>query len=58
MLKSLLTDGCKWLDPVKFKLNKYEVDLKYLRKLHKLHKDYSLAPEKLEIKRGILSDYQ
>lgn len=58
MLKSLLTDWCKWLDSAKFKLNKYEVDLKYPRKLHKLHKDYSLAPDKLEIKRGILSDYQ
>ena len=35
-----------------------EVDLEYLKKLHKLHNDYSLALEKIEIKREILSEYQ
>ena len=32
-------------------------DLEYPDKLHELHNDYSLAPEKLEISRSILSKY-
>ena len=34
-----------------------EVDLHYPDKLHKLHNDYSLAPEKLEISHNMLSQY-
>ena len=34
-----------------------EVDLEYPDKLHELHNDYPLAPEKLEITNDILSDY-
>ena len=34
-----------------------EVDLKYLDKLHELHNDYPLAPEKLEIAHNMLSKY-
>ena len=34
-----------------------EVDLKYPEKLHLLHNDYSLAPEKLAIPYDMLSDY-
>ena len=34
-----------------------EVDLQYPDKLHALHNDYSLAPEKLAIPCDMLSDY-
>ena len=34
-----------------------QVDLKYPDKLHKLHNDYPLAPEKLEISCNMLSNY-
>ena len=34
-----------------------EVDLEYPKELRELHNDYPLAPDKLEIKREILSDY-
>ena len=34
-----------------------EVDLKYPKKLHDLHKNYPLAPEKIKIARHILSEY-
>ena len=34
-----------------------EVDFKYPSELHKLHNDYLLAPEKLEISQNMLSNY-
>ena len=34
-----------------------EVDLEYPDKLHVLHNDYPLAPEKLDISDDMLSDY-
>ena len=34
-----------------------EVDLKYPNKLHKLHNDYPLTPEKLTVTNDILSNY-
>ena len=34
-----------------------EVDLKYPKELHKLHNDYSLAPEKLTVTNDMLSKY-
>ena len=34
-----------------------EVDLKYPDKLHELHNDYPLAPEKLFVTNNILSNY-
>ena len=34
-----------------------EVDLEYHKELHKLHNDYSLAPEKLTVTNNILSKY-
>ena len=35
-----------------------EVDLEYRDKLHQLHNDYPLAPEKLEISYNMLSNYR
>ena len=35
-----------------------EVDLEYPKELRELHNDYLLAPEKIEIKREMLSDFQ
>ena len=68
MFKFLPMSSFKWLDPSKFDLNKYtsnsskgcalEVDLEYSIKLQELHNDYPLAPDKIEIKRKMLSDYQ
>ena len=50
---SFLTIGFKWIDPKEFDLNKYtsnsskgcvlEVDLKYPKKLHELHNDFTSA---------------
>ena len=34
-----------------------EVDLEYPSELHKLHNDYPLAPERLEINQNMLSKY-
>ena len=34
-----------------------EAELKYHDKLHELHNDYSLAPEKLAVSSDILSNY-
>ena len=68
MSKFLRTSGFKWIDPKEFDLNKYtsnsskgcvlEVDLEYPTELRELHNDYPLAPDKIEIKREMLSDYQ
>ena len=68
MSKFLPTSGFKWIDPKEFNLNKYtnnsskgnllEVDLEYPKELHELHNDYPLAPDKTEIKREMLSEYQ
>ena len=68
MSKFLPTSGFKWIDPKEFDLNKYtsnsskgcvlEVDLEYLKELHELHNDYHLAPDKTEIQREMLSEYQ
>ena len=63
MSKFLPTKGLKWIDPKEFDLNKYtaivlDVDLKYPKELCKLHNDYPLAPDKIEIKRELLSNYQ
>ena len=66
--KFLHTSGFKWIDPKEFDFNKYtsnsskgcvlKVDLEYPKEIHKLHNDYSLAPDKLEIKIEMLSEYQ
>ena len=36
----------------------FEVHLEYPKELQELHNDYRLAPDKIEIKREMLSDYQ
>ena len=67
--KYLPMGGFKWLDNAKFSLDKYdnkrssrssvlEVNLEYPKELQKLHNDHPLAPDKLEIKEEMLSDYQ
>ena len=68
MSKFLPAIGLKWIDPTEFDLNKYtsnsskacvsEVDLEYPKELRESHNDYPLAPDKIEIKREMLSEYQ
>ena len=64
----LRTSGCKWIDPKMCNLNKYtgnsskgcvlEVDLEYPEGSREVHNNYHLAPDKIEIKREMLSNYQ
>ena len=66
--KFLPTNGFKWIDPKDFDSNKYssnsskgcvlEVDLEYPKELCELHNDYPLAPDKIEIKKEMLSKDQ
>ena len=68
MSKFLSTSGFKWTDPENVDLNKYtsnsskgcvlEVDLEYSIELQEWHNDYPLAPDKIEIKREMLTNYQ
>ena len=56
----------KRINPKEFNLNTsnslkgfaLEVDLEYPKELRKLHNDYPLSPNKIEIKREMLSGYQ
>ena len=58
----------KWIDPKEFDINKYicntlkgcvlEFDLEYHKELKKLHNDYPLPPDEIEIKKEMLSKYQ
>ena len=67
MSEFLPTSGFKWMYPKEFDLNKYsnnssigyflEVNLENLRELRELHNDCPLAPDKIEIKIEMLSDY-
>ena len=68
MSKFLPTSRFKLINPKEFDWNKYssnslkrfvlKVDLEYAKELHKLHNEYSIAPDKIEIKREIWSNYQ
>ena len=68
MSKFLPICGFKWRDPKEFDLHKYtsnswkgcilKADLEYLKELSELHNDCPLAPDKIEIKREMLSNYQ
>ena len=67
-MRILPTSSFKWIDPKEFDLNKCTsnsskgcilgVDLEYPKELRELHNDYPLAPDKIETKREMLSDYQ
>ena len=50
ILKSFTSNSSKGFVP--------EVDIEYTKELCKLHIDYPLAPDKIQIKREMLSDYQ
>ena len=62
------TSSFKWIDPKEFHLQKYtnnsfkgcilEVDLEYPKELQELCNVYPLSPDKIEIEREMLSDYQ
>ena len=66
--KFLPTNGFKWIHPKEFDLNKYtsnsskgcipEVDPEDPKVLQELHNNYPLVPDKIEIKRELLSEYQ
>ena len=68
MSKFFPTSGFKWIGPKEFDLHSYtsnsskgcvlEVDLEYPKELRELLNGYSLAPDKIEIKREMLSEYQ
>ena len=68
MSKFLPTSGFKWIYPKEFDLNKYtrsyskgyvlEDDLDNPKELRELHNNFPLAPDKIEIKREMLSEYQ
>ena len=68
MSKYLPKSGFKWMDSKEFDLNKFtsnsfkgwvlEVNLEYPKKFWELHKDYPLAPNKTEIKREMIFEYQ
>ena len=68
MSKFIPKIGFKWIDPKEFDLYKYtsnslkgwvlEVDREYPKELPELYNDYPLAPDKIEIKREMFSEYQ
>ena len=68
MSKFLPTSNFKWINPKKSDQNKYtisnskgcvlKVDLQYPKELRELHNAYPLAPDKIENKREMLSNYQ
>ena len=68
MHKFLSTIRFKWIDAKNFYSNKYnnnrskgwvlKVDIEDPKELRKLHHDYSLAQDKIEIKKELLSKYQ
>ena len=68
MSKFLPTGTFKWIDPKMFDSNKYnsnsskgcvlQVNLEYPKELCESHNDYPLAPDKIEIKKKILPNYQ
>lgn len=67
MSKVLPTGGFEWIDVEGFEWKKFandnpkgcilEIDLEYHEDLHDSHNDYTLVPEKTEIKKNMLSTY-
>ena len=67
-MQCLPTSRFRWIDPKEFDLNKYtntsskryvlKVYLKYLKDFRELRNDYPSAPDKIKIKREMLSEYQ
>jgi len=70
MMQALPTGNFKWCSASKFTENKiinmnddqetgyiFDVDLEYPRELHSKHNDYPLAPEKIAIQEGHLSEH-
>ena len=63
-MKFLPTSGFKWIDPKGFTwinilaVVQKDVFSKLILNIWELHNDYPLAPDKTEIKREILSNYQ
>ena len=67
MSRFLPTSGFKWIDPKESDLNKcstsnskgcvLEVDFECPKDLRELYNNYSLAPDKIEIKKEMLFDY-
>ena len=68
MLRSFQTGWFKWLDPAKINFDRYDdsnlrvfvlkIDFEYPKDLREFHNGYPLAPDKLEIKKEMLFDYQ
>ena len=68
MSRFLPTDGFKWIDPKEFDWSKYisnsyegyvsGVHLAYPNELHKIHNDFPLAPDKIEVKVKMLPSCQ
>ena len=68
MFRFLPKSGFKWIDPKDCDSNKYssnslkrciiEVDLEYPKELPKLHNDFPLPPDKIEISKEMLPNYQ
>ena len=68
VMKFLPTSRTTWIDPKEFDFNKYpgnslkgcapEVDFEVPIKLHKMHNNYPITTDEIEIKREILSNYQ
>ena len=62
------TSRFKWINPKDFEINQYnknswkgyvlEADFEYPKELRKLHNNYPLVPDKIEIKTQMLSKYQ
>ena len=65
MTQDLPINGFRWISNKEFNLAKLpegkglilEVDLEYPKELHDMHNDFPLAPEKMEIRNHMLSDY-
>ena len=65
MFKVLASNGFKRIDPKEFNLTRIrskgcilKVDLEYSKEFRQFQGDYALAPDKINVKREMLSNYQ